>query len=56
MSYLVVREVAEQCRVHPSTVRRWLKSGEMKHKRAGRRVLVEPAEVARFVDVEQRRK
>jgi excisionase family DNA binding protein len=47
--YLMVNEVAEQCRVHPSTVRRWLKSGEMKHKRAGFRVLIESSELERFI-------
>ncbi len=48
---LVIREVAERCRVHPCTVRRWLKSGRLKYKRAGRKLLFDPVEVARFIDV-----
>jgi excisionase family DNA binding protein len=51
---LVIHEVAELCRVHPCTVRRWLQSGRLKYKRAGRKLLFDPAEVARFIDVVER--
>ncbi len=50
MGYLMVPEVAKRLRVHRSTVWRWLKNGELKCKRAGIRVLIEPNELERFVN------
>lgn len=56
MSYLVIQEAAERCRVHPNSIRRWLKSGALKHKRAGRRILIDPAELERFIEPPERQK
>ncbi len=43
-------EVAEKCRVHPSTVSRWVKSGELKSYRIGGRVLFKEVDVVSFFE------
>jgi excisionase family DNA binding protein len=50
--YLTVSEVADQLRVHPDSVRRWLRSGQLRghliSRRAGYRI--RPEDVRRFVE------
>lgn len=42
-------EVAEQLRVSPHTVRKWVKKGKLRPVRVCRRLLFDPNEVARFL-------
>lgn len=46
---LTLLELAERCRVSPHTVRKWVREGKLKPTRICRRLLFDPAEVARFV-------
>lgn len=46
---LLLDEVAARCRTHPSTVRQWIREGRLAAFRPGRRVLVQQAELERFL-------
>jgi excisionase family DNA binding protein len=46
---LGVTEVARALSISPWTVRRWIRLGQLKAIRLGRRVLVEPREMRRLV-------
>jgi excisionase family DNA binding protein len=54
--WLTVDDVAEQLKVHPDSVRRWLRAGRLKghliSRRAGYRI--RPEDVERFVTGERR--
>jgi len=43
--WLTVQEVSEGLSVDPSTVRRWIRQGQLKAKRFGGVVRIDPAEV-----------
>ena len=45
-----VKEAAGLLGVSPFTVRAWLREGRLAHIRLGRRVVLDPADLARFVD------
>lgn len=49
MSYLTVAEVAKRLRIHEMTVRRHIKSGQLRCVRAGRQIRVPEEEVEAFV-------
>jgi len=46
---LTVIEAAEYMRVHPRTVRRWVREGRLDCLRAGNRILFEPRSLARWL-------
>jgi excisionase family DNA binding protein len=45
-----VKEAAGLLGVSPFTVRAWLREGRLAHIRLGRRVVLDPADLTRFVD------
>lgn len=50
--YLSVAEAAKLARVVPSTVRRWIRAGELTRHEAGSKVLVRRDELERFLACE----
>lgn len=50
--FLTVREVAETLRVHPETVREWIRTGKLRGVRLGKRsgFRVEEGDLRAFVD------
>jgi excisionase family DNA binding protein len=49
-SYLTVAQAAQQLRVHPSTIRRWIDSGLLRAYRVGqKRIAIQPSDLARMV-------
>ena len=46
---LTIGEVAEACHATPATVREWIGSGRLAARKAGRRYLVKPIDVDRFL-------
>ncbi len=50
-SFLTVRQVAERCGVSERTVRRWIKTGELRAHQLGRSVRVSEEDLAAFLAV-----
>lgn len=48
--YLTVHEVAALCRVHPATVRRWLRSGLLPGRHVGQQWRVSQADLTGFLE------
>jgi excisionase family DNA binding protein len=46
---LTIGQVAEQCSVHARTVRRWIKSGELRAHRFGQLVRVSEGDLSEFL-------
>lgn len=48
-----IAEVAEEFRVHDKTIRRWIRSGELRAIRLGRQLRIRPSDKEKFLRVNQ---
>lgn len=48
--YLTVKEVADLTRIHPDTIRRWLREGVLPGRHIGREWRVSQADLTKFLD------
>ncbi len=55
--FLTVKEIAERLRVHPETVRGWLRTGQLAGARLGKRAgfRISEADVQEFLDQRKKR-
>ena len=49
VAFLTVLEVADRLRVHPETVREWVRQGKLEAVYAGRRIRVSEDQLQRFL-------
>jgi len=50
LDFLTIDEAAERMRVRPGTIRAWIRAGKLPAQRAGKRVLVRPADLAALLE------
>jgi len=50
LEFLTVQEVADQLRVVPQTVQRWIRGGKLKAVRAGRLWRIRPEDLDKFLE------
>lgn len=49
--WLTVDEIAEDLQVHRETVRRWIRTGQLKSFKVGRQYRIKPEDIAEFIQV-----
>ena len=48
-AFLTTEEVAERLRVDKTTLQRWCREGQMPHTQVGRRYLIDPADLEKWL-------